>query len=635
MTSGAQMLLAVVLAAAGAAEAARIMSAVEEAAENEGAARATTRSNANLTVGHLLHGRFRLQRLIDTNPMFGRPVFVPSPFGHGHRGGFGGAGMRPGGGLRHGGGMRPGSGRVPSEKPGEDFPQGTSFSGQSPTYLGAGQFGDVWEAVDTATGETVAVKVFYRHTGPTSKEYLTWNTADQQLKDEMNKNIQECKLVQDIIQKGKDLDPVGASRICECREEGISQGKTNRDNVMYTVWEMCGRDLTKFRQDMAALPADRRLEVARTLTRQVLEAIAFLNLFDPALVHHDMKADNAVVLGDFDSGLAVKLIDFGCFVRASQSSKYTQTIGDPKYMPPEHSRYKAFEDPPSSFDIYGAGLMHMELLCPALEVKDWCPLMRPPTRNMFTGLPTPSSLSMNVVSSGIERRCPEMANFISEDLHAIGMLTDRSPQLRPLPKAALALEVFAASTSQPVVEPVVDQPAPHVDDNIRMPVVPMIFDVGDEVEYHSQTMDKWLDCTVTAVNDGGDGLGSYDLQGTNGWKKSGMAPETVRARSFSQGALVEFADALAATVEEYDAETETYTLTLPGGQTIKSGREDVQPRPLRLDEGSAAMFADFSSFQFVSAEVLYYNAVKDTYELILSDGLVVPDVPAHMVAAAD
>lgn len=104
----------------------------------------------------------------------------------------------------------------------------TSQRISDPKHLGAGAFGDVWEATDTKTGESVAVKIYYRRTGQTTKEYLTWNTADQGNKDELNKNIQECSLVQDIIQKGKKLDPVGASRICECKAETISRGKKTR-----------------------------------------------------------------------------------------------------------------------------------------------------------------------------------------------------------------------------------------------------------------------------------------------------------------------------------------------------------------------------------------------------------------------
>merc|ERR550525_1218415 len=276
----------------------------------------------------------------------------------------------------------------------------------------------------------------------------------------------------------------------------------------------------------------------------------------------------------------------------------------------------------------------MELLCPALEVRDWCPLMRNQRIPGLMGqMGQPPALSMNAVKSGIQRRCPEMMLGIPEDLDAIGKLTHRSPTQRPLPSAALALEAFAASSNEPVAEPVMDHQAPHVDERIRVPVVPLFFGVGDEIEYHSQTMSKWLDCKVTAVNEGENGLGSYDLRGVNGWLKSGVAPERVRARSFSKGALVEFAGALAATVEEYEAKTETYTLILPGGQTITSAREDVQQRPPPLEEGSAVMFADFSSFQFIPAEVRYYNAVKDTYELEFSDGLIMQDAPADMIAA--
>merc|ERR1719188_2003438 len=143
------------------------MAGVEELANNGEAFLTMSGSTANLSVGHLLHGRFRLERLIDINPMFGRPVFFPSPVGHvpgpwGHRPGpWGGVGLRPGAPQSW-----PGAGKRPSEKPGEEFPQGTSFSDQSPHHLGAGQFGDVWEAQDTTTGETVAVKVFYTRTSP-------------------------------------------------------------------------------------------------------------------------------------------------------------------------------------------------------------------------------------------------------------------------------------------------------------------------------------------------------------------------------------------------------------------------------------------------------------------------------------
>merc|ERR1719265_254904 len=99
-------------------------------------------------------------------------------------------------------------------------------------------------------------------------------------------------------------------------------------------------------------------------------------MFDPAVIHHDFKADNIVISGDSEapeSDHGVKVIDFGCYVMADVYTKHSQSIGDPTYMPPEHSLSNAFDNPPSSFDMYGAGLIHMELLCPALQQDDWDP----------------------------------------------------------------------------------------------------------------------------------------------------------------------------------------------------------------------------------------------------------------------
>jgi len=285
-------------------------------------------------------------------------------------------------------------GPVPAEKPGEAFPAGTTFSSgqpEPPKHLGAGAFGDVWRATDMQADREVAVKIFYAkeysqrntHRGTTilageSKVYLTWNTADSHYQKEMDDNIKECDLTKDIIAKGRRTDPLGASRVCECYEEHITQGKTNKDSVMFLVSEMCGAtDLTKFRTEMSSWPVDERLKVARGVTKQVMQALQFFSTLHPALIHHDMKGDNVVVKGDREAGFEIKVIDFGCFVYASAANQRSLQQGDPKYMPPEFSpdpmMPKAFEQPPSSFDIYGAGLMHMELICPKLDLLDWCP----------------------------------------------------------------------------------------------------------------------------------------------------------------------------------------------------------------------------------------------------------------------
>jgi serine/threonine protein kinase len=441
--------------------------------------------------------------------------------------------------------------------------------------LGAGQFGDVWEATDTATGEKVAVKVFYQHT-PSGKQYLTWNTADQANREEMKKNIKECELVRNIISQGKSAYPVGASRICECKGEYIKQGMENKDNVMYTVWEMCGKSLTKLRTELGSFSAADRQQAARLMTKQVLEGIYLFSMFSPKLIHHDMKADNAVVLGSLEEGYEVKLIDFGCFVRASPGNKHSQSIGDPDYMPPEHTMYKAFEDPPSSFDSYGVGLLHMELLCPALQTTDWSPAqaMRANPRLMMTGQKV--VLSMITIKKAMMKRCPELfssdvnGGAITDDLDLIEKLTYLTPARRLLPEVALEHNAMQATADTKIklefgpgdkVEyysvsrggvwipcqvqslntefgyynlleevpggliPLHSLAAPakvkaqvlpdtlSVDESFQVPLVAMTFNVGDKVEYYQSTNNQWIGCTISKVSQPQDGvgMGTYDL----------------------------------------------------------------------------------------------------------------------------
>jgi serine/threonine protein kinase len=527
-----------------------------------------------------------------------------------------------------GGGIVQQQPKVPNEKPGVSFPEGTDFSDQSPKHLGAGQFGDVWEATDLETDEKVAVKVFYRHTPGGGKEYLTWNTADEPNKEEMKKNMKECTLVQQIISQGEKAYPVGASRICECKGEFIKQGMTNKDNVMYTVWEMCGKDMTKLRKELGSFaPKDRQI-AARMMTKQVIEAVSLLSMFNPALIHHDMKADNAVVLGSLEEGYQVKLIDFGCFVRASPGNKYSQSIGDPDYMPPEHSvTSRAFEDPPSSFDIYGVGLIHMELLCPALENTDWSPMAQMTQAMMMMG--QKPVLSMSTIENKMKARCPELFSrsfdgaSISEDLDLIKQLTRQRPSARLAPAAALQHAALVAtvdrvaplqfrqgdrveyySTSLGGWEPCIvyeadavngwyflvqegtdgqlyelrqqadpvrvraateEERTPSLDASFEVPQVALVFSEGDTVEYFSSTEGKWVTCVIAKVTPNEMGGGTYDINLPNGTPfRLGVSPERVRDGTFPEGTKVFAYGSLLGIVLSFDADKNTYDLLKEG-----------------------------------------------------------------------
>lgn len=516
------------------------------------------------------------------------------------------------------GGQQGGSGPVPDGMPGETFPTGTMYAGRegAMTHLGAGAFGDVWEAVDESTGESVAVKVFYKKLDAegTRKEYITWNRADQHDKDEMRKNVKECKLIRKIITDGYAMNAPGASRICSCDAEYITPGMTtNKDAVMYTVWEMCGKSMEKLRVDMETLSPSKRIEVARHLTKQLLQGVALMQMFNPPLIHHDMKPDNTVVRGDINdiASLEVKLIDFGCYVSASPENKRSQSTGDPKYMPPELSQTIAFDNA-KTFDMWGVGLTHMELLCPALEKEDWCPFAMYEQEAKFNRFARPPAFNIEKCKAGIKKRCAGITSRAAEDIAFITSCTQHSSHSRPTAAQALTVPLFA-SLPEPVSQAPESVPCSgscgSIDESLHIDK-PLVFEVGDEVEYYSTSKGYWFKCEIAATSQGDDVTNSYSLK----WPaddtanppgntfKTNVLPERVRVRTFPQYALVAVrgssGELLTGVVMNYDDSTEIYTLSFPEYQNQQKpvSRSDVLRR--------------FGSFN-TGAEVMYYDAERD------------------------
>eukprot|EP00933_Yihiella_yeosuensis_P053249 TRINITY_DN51436_c0_g1_i1.p1 TRINITY_DN51436_c0_g1~~TRINITY_DN51436_c0_g1_i1.p1 ORF type:complete len:403 (+),score=61.41 TRINITY_DN51436_c0_g1_i1:76-1284(+) len=317
-------------------------------------------------------------------------------------------------------------------KPAQQFPQSMAreFVGvgkqTSPQHLGEGHFGDVWKAFDRNLGKEVAVKIFYRKR---SGEYLTWMTASEKEKKDLMSNVEECDLVKGLM-ANKPKFPTGAKRICQCHEERVSM-KKNTNEVLFLVLELCGESLSKRRQKLKALDLRSRVAAARTLTKQVLQGIQFLQLHEPPLIHHDMKLDNVVVTGSIESP-SVRLIDFGCSVWATPEHQTEPSTGDRRAFPPEFNKTShAFSEPSYSFDVYGAGLIHMQLLCPSQPYHDW--YRRGPLR----------PLSMKRARASLLHRCPELKDLIAEDLQLIEALTQHDPTRRISPEGAMQTACFS------------------------------------------------------------------------------------------------------------------------------------------------------------------------------------------------
>jgi hypothetical protein len=362
--------------------------------------------------------------------------------------------------------------------PGLRFPQGTEFDGYRMQHLGMGKFGDAWEAIDVVTGKSVAVKVFH---DIRKGDFLTWRTTDLQMKWMLLKDIEEAKVVKEIVTAGRKLYPPGASRMCECLQEHIAQGMSNVDQPLYTVWEMAGKD------DLTTLPlppnlAD-RVQVARAITKQIAEGLVLLSMFNPPIIHHDLKPANIVVKGSLAEGFDVKIIDFGCFLPATESMMRSSSMGDEKFMPPEWGTEMAFAEPATSFDIWALGLIHLQMIAPEFTPEVWYPT------DYSYAAPTGDTIFLWLQHTQPHLFEEENFNIIMEDLNFIESCLRDLPTERTTP--IQAVDRLSKLLSEAGATSLVHEE--------------MAFKAGDIVEMLVDA--KWVECVVTK-----SGQATYDMR---------------------------------------------------------------------------------------------------------------------------
>ncbi|GEB50633.1 protein kinase domain-containing protein [Streptomyces cacaoi] len=212
------------------------------------------------------------------------------------------------------------------------------YEGEGLTSVGAGRYeliqtvgrggmATVHEAVDSALGRKVAVKVMHR--AAASEEFRA-------------RFQQEARAV-----GGLNTPTVVA--VHDIGEEPVPDG----DSVPYMVMEFVeGRPLSQF-VSAGPMPVDEALRI----TADVLDGLAASH--KAGLIHRDIKPANVMMTMDGD----VKVLDFGIArAIAADASPITRTgtvVGTAHYMSPEQAQGKELDH---RSDLYPTGVLLFELL---------------------------------------------------------------------------------------------------------------------------------------------------------------------------------------------------------------------------------------------------------------------------------
>lgn len=192
--------------------------------------------------------------------------------------------------------------------------------------LGRGGMGAVYEAVDAATGKTVAVKVLASHLADDASLRRRFHAEIDTLK-----NLRHSGIVQLLAFGEEDGQPYFAMELVRGR------------SLEHLIRE--GRRFTWRETVTAALAVTRALKVAH----------------DHGVVHRDIKPANLLVPDSAGSLEAIKLADFGIaklFASGTHTS-HGSIIGTAEYMSPEQASGRPVDH---RTDLYALGLVMFAML---------------------------------------------------------------------------------------------------------------------------------------------------------------------------------------------------------------------------------------------------------------------------------
>lgn len=192
--------------------------------------------------------------------------------------------------------------------------------------IGEGGMGVVYLATHTVLGKKLALKI---------------------LRSEM---ARDAEVVQRFMQEAQSASSIGHPNIIDINDFGRLA-----DGSVYFVMEYLeGESLTSYIQRGGSIP----IADALAIVRQIASALGAAHA--RGIVHRDLKPDN-IQLVSRQSGLVVKILDFGIAKVGGASSKLTRTgviFGTPHYMAPEQAAGQSVD---GRTDLYALGCILYEM----------------------------------------------------------------------------------------------------------------------------------------------------------------------------------------------------------------------------------------------------------------------------------
>jgi serine/threonine-protein kinase len=244
--------------------------------------------------------------------------------------------------------------------------------------IGAGGMGMVHKAVDTRTGETIAIKILHKSISG------------------------DPRTVKRFFSEARVLSSLSHPNIIRFTEFG----NTEEGQLFIAMEFIDGTPLDELIDNRAVT-----LEDAITITDQAAAALGEAHL--QGVIHRDLKPANLFARRGEDGGLRVTVLDFG-IAKVAGGKNLTATgkvMGTPSYMAPEQIRGG---EPGPGTDIYALGALAYELIAgsPPFTAENAIAVMfmhleETPTPLSTLDLPIPVSRELSDALATLLAKAPE------------------------------------------------------------------------------------------------------------------------------------------------------------------------------------------------------------------------------------